>query len=72
MLLLLLMLASELKKINNNIKIQMKKFKDFSGNEKFMLVFSLVLVISIVFSWTRVSSELKDVANSYIEKVDSE
>jgi len=46
----------------------MRKFKDLSTNEKMMISFVIVLILSLAFSWDRVADGFKDGFKSYTEQ----
>lgn len=46
----------------------MRKFKDLSANEKFMIVFIIVLLLAISFNWNRVAEGFKMGLKPYTEQ----
>ncbi|MDD3686175.1 MAG: hypothetical protein PHE56_05350 [Bacteroidales bacterium] len=46
----------------------MKKLKDFSKNEKMLLVMLAISIVLVVLSWDRISTKTKQVFDLYMGK----
>lgn len=46
----------------------MKKLKDFSRNEKMLLVMLAISIVMVILSWERISTKTKQVYDLYMGK----